>query len=197
MFVAFTSLSMLQELEWLCHTATDPDYVPLHQLVHFLCPTIRTKFALNTRAAEMCHPSPHEDKRAMAYLLRERGLWQDRTRDDPTGGDTLKMLFRGAVEASMLPLHLIILTLLSQMVLCSAVRPQDEESGQWCRQMPHYLTPITQKELKFGGGLYQIFHPSTDTFSSWLPWISVLHLYIDPLSTALYHDAMWDGFIRH
>lgn len=77
MFLAFTSLSMLQELEWLCYAATDPDYVPLHQQVHFLCPTIRTKFALNTRAAEMCHLSPHEDKRGMAYLLRVRGLRQN------------------------------------------------------------------------------------------------------------------------
>lgn len=51
------------------------------------------------------------------------------------------------------------------------------------------------------------FTPLHDTFSLWLPWISVLHLYTDPLNLLhctfnyeLYgdenYDALWDGFLQ-
>ena len=55
------------------------------------------------RSAELCQIPPNADERGTAYLLRVRELWQDRTGEDPAVSDTIEMLFRGAVEASLSP----------------------------------------------------------------------------------------------
>ena len=55
------------------------------------------------RSAELCRIPPNVDERGSAYLLWVRELWQDRTAEDPVVSDTIEMLFRGAVEASLSP----------------------------------------------------------------------------------------------
>ncbi|XP_029932519.1 uncharacterized protein LOC115376851 [Myripristis murdjan] len=102
-FATCTSLGMLREIEQHCLTDADPDDVPLSHLVHSLWPAIREKFPVQMRSAELSRIPPDEDEKGAAYLLRVREMWQDRTGEDPVDNETLELLFRGAVEASVPP----------------------------------------------------------------------------------------------
>ena len=92
---------MLAETEQLSNTDKDPDDQPLHLLVHLLWPVVREKFPVQMRSAELCHIPPEVNEKGVAYLLRVRELWQERTGEDPAVSETIELLFRGAVENSV------------------------------------------------------------------------------------------------
>lgn len=69
--------------------------------------------------------------------------------------------------------------------------------------------PADEQGAEIWWGLIPDFSstPPHNTFTSWLPWIPVLHLYTDPLDPPhctfnyeLYddenYDALWDGFVQ-